>query len=217
MSNQPFKLGLSLIFTDQSYDQISMLRAFFLRRRIKTSNLLRTSQGTAWIVVVSRHDSVLTTLKKMRLFLYKKSNEADAAIAYYEGKTTGNGLVEMFRQEVEAGRRERREHRVRIDVPLTLPEGERLMHERRGERLRDALGRFRAKVSSADYWSVRRAAAEGLRLRDLVKRYPRYSRETIRRILGKGRSYVGVKGVGRVDATDTAIRDPSAARIEIGC
>lgn len=179
--------------------------------------MLRTSQGTAWIVVVSRYDSVLTTLKKMRLFLYKKSNEADAAIAYYEGKITGNDLVETLRQEVEAGRRERREHRVRIDVPLTLPEGERWMHERRGERLRDTLGRFRAKVSPADYWSIRRASAEGLRVRDLVKKYPQYSKETIRRILGRGRGYVGVKGIGRVDTTDTTIRDPGPARTETAC
>ena len=38
-------------------------------------------------------------------------------------------------------------------------------------------------------------------LHELVRRYPGYARETIRRILGRGRGYVLVKGEGLVKAT----------------
>jgi hypothetical protein len=47
LSNQPFKLGLQVIFTDQSLEQISMLRTFLTRKGIRTSNVLRISKGTS--------------------------------------------------------------------------------------------------------------------------------------------------------------------------
>jgi hypothetical protein len=211
LSNQPFKLGLSLVFTDQSLEQISMLRAFFLGREIKTSNVLRTSSKTAWIVVVSRYEMVLLVLKKMLPHLFKKSNEAAAAIDYYEGRITGNQFVSVLQEEVLAGRRERRDHRVEINVPFTYFQGEQFMREKRSQRLRDAFGRFRAKVNPSDFWKIREEHfVNNLRIRDLVAKYPQYSRETIRRILGRGRGYVGVKGLGLV-TTDTTIREPRRA------
>ena len=78
------------------------------------------------------------------------------------------------------------------------------MKKIRNDRLRDAFGRYRAKVTPEDYEAIRmRHFDGGARLRDLVKEYPQYARETIRRVLGGGRGYVGVKGVGRVDSTDS--------------
>jgi hypothetical protein len=78
------------------------------------------------------------------------------------------------------------------------------MKQNRRDKLRDAFGRFRAKVTPEDYKNIRRKHFdEGKRLRDLVKEYPQYARETIRRVMGGGRGYVGVKGRGRVDTTDS--------------
>lgn len=75
------------------------------------------------------------------------------------------------------------------------------MHEGRKVKIRDAVGRYRAKVTPEDYESIRaRHFKDGMRLRDLVMEYPQYARETIRRVLGGGRGYVTVKGLGRVDA-----------------
>lgn len=88
LSNQPFKLGISLIFTDGSKEQIQMLRGFLLAQGVKTSNVLR-STSNAWMLVISRADAVLCSLKKMFPHLYKKGIEAGATIDYLEGKITG--------------------------------------------------------------------------------------------------------------------------------
>ena len=77
------------------------------------------------------------------------------------------------------------------------------MKKIRDRRLRDALGKFRAKVTPEDYYAIRRKHfEEGKRLADISREYPQYARETIRRVLGGGRGYVGVSGVGRVETTD---------------
>lgn len=211
LSNQPFKLGLSLIFTEMSIEQISMVREFLMSKGIRTSNVLRTSSESAWMIAVSRHDMVLCALKKMLPYLYKKANEAKSAIDYYEGRITGNEFVESFKGEVESGRREKRPHRVVIDVPFKY-QGVMVMKEVRSSRLRDTLGRFRAKVTAEDYQKIRMEHfEENLRIQQLMSKYPQYSKETIRRILGRDRGYVGVKGIGRVDTTDITIREPRTA------
>jgi len=201
LSNMPHKLALSLIFTDASLEQISMLRDFLVGRGIQTSRVLRTTTN-AWMIAISKHEAVLDVLKSMLPHLFKKANEAVAAIEYYEGRISGNRLVEVFNLEVAAGRRERRPRKVAIDVPYTYLQGDRIMREGRKAKLRDAFGRYRAKVTPEDYEAIRMRHSAGARLRDLVKEYPQYARETIRRVLGGGRGYVGVAGVGRVESGD---------------
>ena len=203
-TNQPFKLSLSLIFVDQSRDQIENIRRFLNSSGIRTSNVLKVSGANAYIVAVSEFSSVREALRKMIPFLCKKEKEARAALAYYNGEITGNELNSIFQAEVEAGRRERKPRKIPIDVPYRRPDGDAIMKKIRNDRLRDAFGRYRAKVTPEDYEAIRmRHFKEGARLRDLVKEYPQYARETIRRVLGGGRGYVGVKGVGRVDSTDS--------------
>lgn len=203
LSNLPYKVSLSLIFTDQSHEQISMVREFLISQGIQTSRVLRTTTS-AWMIAVSRHDAVVAALKAMLPYLFKKANETVAAIDYYEGRTTGNTLVAVFKQEVVAGRRERRPRKVAIDVPYTFTEGERIMSEGRKAKFRDAFGRYRAKVTSEDYEAIRaKHFLEKMRLADLAREYPQYARETIRRVLGGGRGYVGVVGTGHVDTTGT--------------
>lgn len=197
LSNQPFKLGLQVIFTDQSSEQISMLRAFFVKRGIRPSNVLKTSMGTASMIAIGAFAGVLAATRSMLPYLFKKANEARAVIDYYEGRISGNGLVAIFQREVAEGRRERRNHTVKIDVPYTYPKGDSLMKARRKQRIRDTIIRSRAKVTPRDYEGVRENHFElGVPLAELVRMYPNYSRETLRRILGGGRGHVLVVGEG---------------------
>lgn len=203
-TNQPYKLSISLVFVDQSVDQIRNIQNFLRSRGIRTSNILKRSDGEAYELAVSEFNSVRETLKRMLPFLCKKAIEARGALNYYEGNITGNELVAILCQEVEAGRRERKTRKVPIDVPYTRPEGDQIMKKLRNDKLRDSFGRFRAKVTQRDNERIRdEHFNEGKRLRDLVKEYPNYARETIRRVLGGGRGYVGVKGLGRVETTDS--------------
>jgi hypothetical protein len=202
-SNQPYKLGLSLVFVDQSVDQIRNVQVFLVGHGVVTSNILKRSKGMALALAVSQSDAVRRALRCMLPYLCKKEIEARAAIEYLDGKITGNELAAVFSREVEAGRRERRDHKVVISVPYTRPDGHRIMQGRRRIKLRDAFGRYRAKVTPEDYENIRTKHFEqGRRLRDLTKEYPQYARETIRRVLGGGRGSVGVKGLGHVDTTD---------------
>jgi hypothetical protein len=203
-TNQPYKLSVSLVFVDQSTDQIRNVRDFLRLRGIRTSNILRRSDASACELAISEFNSVKDTLRQMLPFLCKKANEARAALDYYEGKITGNELNSVFENEVKEGRRKRKWRKVRISTPYLRPIGDELMKESRNYRLRDAFGRFRAKVTQEDYERIRfQHFDQGKRLCELVKEYPQYARETIRRVLGGGRGYVGVKGLGRVETTDS--------------
>lgn len=102
-SNQPFKLGLSLIFTDASLQQISMVRSLLISKGIHPSNTLKASSASAWMIAISRHDAVVAASKAMLPHLYKKANEIQAVINCYEGRTGGNDLANIFHAEVEAG------------------------------------------------------------------------------------------------------------------
>jgi len=208
VSNRPYKISLSVVFTDQSIDQIANVRDFLRNNGVKTRNTLKTSKGTANIVVVGGFESVKKILKAMLPYLCKKENEVKAVIDYFEDRITGNELMTILRQEVEAGRRERRPHQVALNVPYTRSRGLALMKANRKARLRDAFGRFRSKVTPEDFARIREEHFEqGKQQTDLMSKYPQYSKETIRRVLGRDRGYVGVKGVGRVDTTDITLRD----------
>jgi hypothetical protein len=58
LSNQPYKIGLSLIFVDQSFDQIANVRNFLHERGVRTSNILKASMASAYMVAVSEFESV---------------------------------------------------------------------------------------------------------------------------------------------------------------
>ena len=202
-SNQPYKPSLSLVLADQSAEQTLMLKDFFRSHGVKTSNVLKTSKATAHMIAVSRFGSVLAALKAMLPYLFKKSNEARAAIGYYEGRIQGNDLAAVFKDEVKTGRRENRNRKVVIDAPFTYPDGDAMMKARRKERIRAAIARTRAKVSRKDYEAIRADHFKfGRSLSELAELYPQYARETIRRILGRGRGYVLISGEGVVPSSD---------------
>ena len=211
-SNQPYKLSISLVFVDQSIDQIKSAKDFLNKHGIRTSNLLKRSDSNAYELAVSGFRSVRRSLKGMVRLLCKKENEARAALDYYERRITGNALIEVLRAEVEGGRRERRDSRAPLNVPYTITDCNRIMRERRGNTFRDRFGRTRAELTPEDFRDIRiKHFDQGKRIRDLSREYPQYARETTRRVLGRGRGYIGVKGVGRVDTTDTTLRNPRRA------
>jgi hypothetical protein len=211
-SNRPYKLSISLVFVDQSIDQLKSVKTFLNRRGIVTSNVLKRSDGEAYQLAVSQFKCVMKALRRMAPFLCKKEAEARAALDYYEGAITGNQLIAIFKAEVEAGRRERHPRKIPLDVPYTRPEGDKIMRGLKKDRLRDAFGRYRAKLTPDDFREIRvKHFDEGKRICELSREYPQYARETIRRVLGRGRGYIGVKGIGRVDTTDTSLREPGPA------
>ena len=211
-TNQPYKLSISLVFVDQSIDQIRCVKDFLNSRGIRTSNILKRSDSNAYELAVSEFLSDRRTLKRMVRFLCKKEIEGRAALDYCEGRITGNALAAVLKSEVEAGRRERRDRKVPLYVPYTITEGNRIMRERRGNVFRDRFGRIRAKLTPEDFQDIRvKHFDQGKRICDLAREYPQYARETIRRVLGRGRGYIGVKGIGRVDTTDTTLSDPRRA------
>ena len=73
-SNQPYKLGLSLIFVDQSFDQIRTVRDFLHAQDIGTGNITKTSKGTAYMLAISKFDSVRKVLAEMRPFAVQESD-----------------------------------------------------------------------------------------------------------------------------------------------
>jgi hypothetical protein len=127
ISNRPYKITLSLFFVDHSIDQISAVKEFLNDHGVKTSNVLKRSDGETYELAVSQFKSVKKALRRMLPFLCKKETEARVALDYYEGKVTGNQLLVVFAAEVEAGRRERKTRTVLLDVPYTRPEGDRMM------------------------------------------------------------------------------------------
>jgi len=94
---------LSLIFVNQSYDQIKNVRDFLAKCHIGTSNILKTARGTANMVAISEFRSVKRATASMLPFLCKKEVEGRAALDYYEGRATGNQLVAIFTAEVKSG------------------------------------------------------------------------------------------------------------------
>lgn len=211
-SNRPYKLSISLVFVDQSVDQMRSVKDFLNRHGVITNNILKRSDGDAYELAVSQFKCVKKALKQMIPYLCKKETEARAALDYYEGRMTGNELMAVFKSEVEAGRRERKKRTVHLDVPYTRPVGDRIMRSLRRDRLRDSLGRYRAKLTPEDFQAIRVGHFDqGKRICELAREYPQYARETIRRVLGRGRGYIGVMGIGRVGTTDTTIREPRRA------
>jgi hypothetical protein len=217
-TNRPYKLSISLVFVDQSIDQLKSVKEFLNGHQIATSNILKRSDGEAYQVAVSQFKCVKNSLRHMAPFLCKKEAEVRAGLDYYRGAITGNQLIAVFKAEVDAGRRERHPRKIRLDVPYTRPEGDRIMRSLKRDRFRDAFGRYRAKLTPDDFKAIRvKHFDEGKRICELSREYPQYARETIRRVLGRGRGYIGVKGVGRVYTTDTTIRDLPRPRTEPRC
>jgi hypothetical protein len=70
---------------------------------VRTSRVLKGSDGNAYELAVSEFHSVKRMLRRMIPYLCKKDVEARAALDYCMGKITGNQLLSVFKAEVDAG------------------------------------------------------------------------------------------------------------------
>jgi len=85
---------------------------------VKTSRNLRHHRQSAHLIA-NGYSSVKRAIRETPPYLSKKATEAAAALDYHDRRATVNDLVEAFRAEVEAGRRERRSRSAAIDCPFT--------------------------------------------------------------------------------------------------
>ena len=83
-------MSISLVSVGHSIDQITTVKDFLSGHGVKTSNILKRSDGEAYEPAASQFKSVKRALRCMAPFLCKKEIEARAALDYYEGRTIGN-------------------------------------------------------------------------------------------------------------------------------
>ena len=175
----PFYFEIKLMFSDQSFDQLQMLREFLHLFELRVSNVCTPSTG-AKRLELGHGNSVLRAMRAMLPFTFKKSIELQAGIAYYEDRLTGNELQKILESEVDAERRERHKH-LRIDCPYLRGRGREILLGRRRERALRALV-ARRKVTSRDEVAITRFRMQGFSWSQLQSRFPSYSTSTLRRV-----------------------------------
>jgi hypothetical protein len=176
----PFYFEIKLFFSDQSIEQLQMLRAFFTVSNLQVSNLYGPTMGS-YRLELGRRDSVVKAMKAMLPFTFKKSIELQAGISYYEDRLTGNELQRIFETEVNEGRRERHRH-LNVDCPYLRSEGREILLRRRKE-LTIIANAGRRKVTPLDEEAITRMRMQGLSWSQLQSRFPSYSTSTVRRVV----------------------------------
>lgn len=176
----PFYFELKLCFSDQSIDQLEMLKRFFTAFNLKTPKICWHSTGarSLWI---TRSDSVLVSMRAMLPFTYKKYIELQAGVRYYEDSITGNELQTILQEEVDAGRRERRSHQI-FDSASFRSEGREILLKRKKALALKALI-ARRKVTIADRVAIKQERERGISFKALQDSYPHYSMSTLRRVV----------------------------------
>ena len=176
----PFYFEIKLSFSDQSAEQLAMLRAFFVSLNLRVSKICKHSTG-AHSIELAHSKSVSLAMKRMMPFTFKKSVELKAGLSYYQDKISGNELQRVLGGEVLAGRRERHKH-LTFDSPFLRSEGRRFLLSRRKERALRALI-ARRKVTPVDVVSIRRIRLQGMSWSKLHTLFPSYSTSTLRRVV----------------------------------
>ena len=177
----PFYFEPKLHFSDQSIEQLEMLRNFLSSHEIRVSKVITPRVG-ANSVAIGHADSVLRAMRAMMPFTYKKSIELRAAILYCEDKITGNDFQRIMESDVDAGRRERHRHRS-FDSPYFRSQGREILLRRRKQLALVALA-ARRKVTPIDQVAIVNLGMQGLSWSRLQSRFPDYSTSTLRRVAG---------------------------------
>ena len=176
----PFYLDLRISFSDQSSEQIEMIRAFLIRKTIRVSKSLRQPTG-AWAFQVSEAKSVHRMMRRLAPFTFKKSVELHAGISYYEDRITGNEFQAVIEREVTLGRRERRPHKT-FDMPYFRSRGRDILLMRRtANSMMEHVSR--RIVSPTDKTLIKEARLQGLSWSELHSVFPGYSTGTLRRVV----------------------------------
>jgi hypothetical protein len=107
-------LVISLTFS-QKYRPLLEAIATFLRANEITCTVCQNS-ATVHEIRVRRIESVCKLLRRLNLIL--KRNQAVATLAYFDGKISGNEVVEAFDHEFRMGRRKLTPLRPGVNFPL---------------------------------------------------------------------------------------------------
>jgi hypothetical protein len=179
----PFYFETKLSFSDQSTEQLEMLRTFLNSHELRVSKVITPIVGAS-SVALGHFDSVLGAMKAMMPYTFKKSLELQAAIWYCEDRITGNELQELLEIEVNAGRRERHKHHS-CDSPYFRSEGRAILLGRRRRHVLMAM-MARRIVNPLDQVAIAQMRMQGRSWSQLQSHFPNYSTSTLRRIVSGG-------------------------------
>ncbi len=175
-------IRLRIRFVDTWKPQIDSIWKFLRGRGISTSAVgrdLKDVWQAAYRLDITEINSVLRAAKAMLRFTVKKREDLRIAIAYLEGKMTGNEAIEAFNQEVREGRRRGKIRE--LSVPYTRDAGIKLAKLENATKARAA---YAVNVTPEVQERIRRdRSVLRLSLVTLGNKYG-YSVSVIRRILG---------------------------------
>jgi hypothetical protein len=95
-------VGIEVSFAQKYTPLLDSVQEFLEDQGIKGSRI--SDGGHARRLTVHSTEEVATVLKEMLPHLRLKENQARAALGYLEDRISGRELVQIFNQEVEAGR-----------------------------------------------------------------------------------------------------------------
>ncbi len=124
---QLFTLGLYLEFTDNWAEQLGAVEAFLSRSGISVYRPSTITRHGAYTLKILVTHSVVEAAKRMLPYVWKKELELKTTIDYYEGRITGQQVIEVFNEEVNA---QKRVGKVRVvSLPHTYPQGRKMAQD----------------------------------------------------------------------------------------
>ena len=132
-----------------------------------SSRIYNDTKMGAYLLMVTKQDSVVAMSKRMLRYSFKKRKELQAVIDYYTNRITGDEAIRVFNGEVQEGVRVG--HLWRATLPLNHSAGV-------------TRGRRRSKLTDAEIKVIRRKHAEGVSTTELSLAY-RKAMSTIRKVL----------------------------------
>jgi len=105
--DSPVVLRFTLVWVDNSRDQLSQLRRFLLSVGIKVGGILNHGSGASGLQIASPK-AVLAAATRMSPYCFKKYEELRIVIDYYENRITGTEAIlrlnELVRQGIRLGK-----------------------------------------------------------------------------------------------------------------
>ncbi len=106
-TDSPVVLRFTLVWVDNSHEQLRQLRSFLFSKGIAVGNVLKHSNG-AYMLQIASPRSVLAAAKQLVHFCFKKNKELGIIIDYYEDRINGTTalleLNELVRQGLRLGK-----------------------------------------------------------------------------------------------------------------
>jgi hypothetical protein len=103
-TDSPVVLRFSLVWVDNSREQLQQLRSFLLSMAIAVGNVLNHSAGV-YMLQIASPKSVLAAAKQLVPFCYKKNKELRIIVDYYENRINGTTVLRELNKLVLRGLR----------------------------------------------------------------------------------------------------------------